>query len=262
MSLRIAVLGASGRMGRALLEAIAADDELVLAGALVRPGNKLVGQLAGLETAYTDQPVSALDNAEIAIDFSLPSAFNSNLSACLEARCPIVIGMTGLSTAQTTRLRDVAHDLPIVYSPNMSIGVNLCFRLTELAAAALTTDYDAEIIDQHHRYKRDVPSGTALHFGELIAAARGQTFRDVSDFRAPGKDRQRHRGEIGFSSVRAGAEPGMHTLLFSSENETVEIRHRAMHRGAFASGAILAARWLQRRPVGLYSMSDVLGFQA
>lgn len=259
MSLRIAIVGAGGRMGQALLNEIELHDNLLLVGALVRPGSKLVGESAGMGVAYTDQPVSALDNAEVAIDFSLPSAFNSNLSACLAARCPMVIGMTGLSSAQTGRLHDVSRELPILYSPNMSIGVNLCFRLTELAAAALATDYDAEIIDEHHRYKRDVPSGTALRFGELIATARGQLLKNVSEFRAPGKSQSRDSGAIGFSAVRAGAEPGKHTVLFSSENEAIEIRHRALHRGAFAAGAIQAAHWLKGRPAGMYSMSNVLG---
>lgn len=261
MSLRIAVIGAGGRMGQVLLSTIADSDDLVLAGALVRPGSALVGGPAGTDKAYTDQPVSALDSAEVAIDFSLPAAFNSNLNACLEARCAMVIGTTGLATAQMTRLRDASRDLPVLYGPNMSIGVNLCFHLTEMAAAALATDYDAEIIDEHHRYKRDVPSGTALRFGELIAAARGQSLKKVQEFRGPGQERPRNTGDIGFSSVRAGAEPGKHTVLFSSENEAIEIRHRAMHRGAFASGAILAAHWLRKRPAGLYSMNDVLGFQ-
>ncbi|MDH3647412.1 MAG: 4-hydroxy-tetrahydrodipicolinate reductase [Gammaproteobacteria bacterium] len=261
MSLRVAVLGAGGRMGQALINAIEAqdDDGITLVGALVRAGSAAVGKAAGPEASYTDQPVSALDNAEVAIDFTLPGAFNSNVTACLEARCPMVIGTTGLSAAQMTRLRDVGRDLPVVWSPNMSVGVNLCFRLTQLAAAALKKDYDAEIVDEHHRYKRDVPSGTALHFGELIAAARGQPFDEVKDFRAAGKNRQRHRGAIGFSSVRAGAEPGKHSVLFCSETETVEIRHQAMHRGAFADGALLAARWVSARQPGLYTMDDVLG---
>ncbi|MDH3588367.1 MAG: 4-hydroxy-tetrahydrodipicolinate reductase [Gammaproteobacteria bacterium] len=259
MSLRIAVLGAGGRMGQAVVNAIGDHDELILSGALVRPGSTHVGRAAGPDVAYTDQPVGALDGAEIAIDFTLPQAFNSNVTACLEAHCPMVIGTTGLSATQKIRLRDVGRDLPLVWSPNMSIGVNLCFHLTELAAAALAVDYDAEIVDEHHRYKRDVPSGTALQFGELIAAARGQEFDKVMDFRAPGKSRQRHSGDIGFSAVRAGTEVGKHTVMFSSDSETVELRHRAMHRGAFADGALRAARWLAGRPAGLYSMTDVLG---
>lgn len=261
MSLRVAVIGAGGRMGQVLLDSIADADKLILAGALVRAGSDLVGKPAGLDTAYTDQPVSALDGAEVAIDFSLPAAFNGNVSACLEARCAMVIGTTGLTTTQMRRLRDVSRDLPVVYGPNMSIGVNLCFHLSEMAAAALASDYDAEIIDEHHRYKRDVPSGTALRFGELIAAARGQKLKNVSDFRSPGKDSPRNIGDIGFSSVRAGAEPGKHTVLFSSENESIEIRHRALDRAAFANGALLAASWLKNRSPGLYSMNDVLGFE-
>lgn len=259
MSLRVAVLGASGRMGQALVHAINDDDKFLLTGALVRPGSPAVGQSAGVEATYTDQPVSALDDAEVAIDFTLPAAFNSNVSACLEARCPMVIGTTGLASAQLTRLRDIGRDLPLVWSPNMSVGVNLAFRLTELAAAALNADYDAEIIDVHHRYKRDAPSGTALRLGELIASSRGQDFKEAGEFREAGKNRQRHRGSIGFSSVRAGAEAGLHTIMFSSENETIEIRHQARHRGAFASGALLAADWLRTRPNGLYTMGDVLG---
>ncbi|MBT8138002.1 MAG: 4-hydroxy-tetrahydrodipicolinate reductase [Gammaproteobacteria bacterium] len=262
MPLRIAVLGAGGRMGQAVLAAIADSDDAMLAGALVRPGSQHVGQPASADVAYTDQPVGALDSAEIVIDFTLPEAFNSNISACLEARCPLVVGTTGLSSAQSNRLREIGRELPVVWSPNMSVGVNLCFRLAQLAAGTLSTDYDAEILDVHHRYKRDIPSGTALQFGEQIAGARSQKLDDVMEFRTPGKHRQRHRGAVGMSAIRAGAEPGSHTVSFISESETVEIRHRAAHRGAYADGALRAARWLAGRPVGLYSMADVLGFPA
>ncbi len=259
MSLRIALLGASGRMGQALLQAIAESDDYVLAGALVRPGSQVVGEPACDGTAFTDQPVSALDGAEVAIDFTLPEAFNSNLMACLEAGVPLVIGTTGLASPQMTRLRDVGRKLPVVWSPNMSVGVTLSFRLAEIAAKALGPEYDVEILDEHHRYKRDVPSGTALEFGERIAAARGRKLDDVAEFRGPGKRHQRHRGGIGFSAVRAGAEVGRHTVMFASESETISIRHRASHRGAFVDGALRAARWLEGRQPGLYAMADVLG---
>lgn len=259
--LRVAVLGAGGRMGESLLDAIADSDEVKLAGALVRPGSELVGRTAGSGVTFTDQPVGALDSANVAIDFTLPGAFNSNLKACLEASCPVVIGTTGLTTAQQGRLHDVARELPVIWSPNMSVGVNLCFRMTELAARVLGEDYDAEIVDIHHRHKRDAPSGTALRFGELIADARGRRLENVAEYRGPKHDRARHRGAIGFSAVRAGEIVGEHTVLFASEGEAVEIRHRAAHRGAFAAGALRAALWLHKRPSGLYSMYDVLGLR-
>lgn len=259
--LRLAVLGAGGRMGQSLLDAIAESDDLKLAGALVRPGSDLVGRAAGVAVSFTDQPVAALDSADVAIDFTLQGAFNSNLKACLDAARPVVIGTTGLTTAQQGRLHDVARELPVVWSPNMSVGVNLAFRMTELAARVLGEDYDAEIIDIHHRHKRDAPSGTALMFGEIIAAARGRRLDKVAEFRGPQHDRPRQRGAVGFSAVRAGEVVGEHTVLFASEAEQVEIRHRAAHRGAFASGALRAARWLHGREPGLYSMSDVLGLR-
>lgn len=257
--LRVSVLGAGGRMGTALLEAIGDARDIALAGALVRPGSDLVGCTAGPTVTFTDQPVGALDGADVAIDFTLPGAFNSNLNACRDAGVPVVIGTTGLTPAQQGRMHDVARELPIVWSPNMSVGVNLCFRLAEIAARVLDNDYDAEIIDIHHRHKRDAPSGTALKFGEIIAAARGQRLEKVAEHRGPRSDRPRQRGAIGFAAVRAGEVVGEHTVMFVGPGEAIELRHSAAQRGAFATGAVRAARWLHGRGAGLYTMYQVLG---
>ncbi len=257
--LRVAILGAGGRMGRALIGAVAADEEIELAGALVRPGSALVGQDAGPAVTYTDQPVAALDTAAVAIDFSLPEAFMGNLAACREARCPAVIGTTGLSDVQHQRLRDVSHDLPVLWSPNMSVGVNLCFRLAALAASVLGEDYDVDIADIHHRHKRDAPSGTALEFGRLIADARGHRLEEIAAYPGTHQKRARHRGEIGFSVTRAGEIAGEHTVRFTAAGESVTLGHRAFGREAFADGALRAAQWLVSKSPGRYSMADVLG---
>ncbi|MBT8143771.1 MAG: 4-hydroxy-tetrahydrodipicolinate reductase [Gammaproteobacteria bacterium] len=256
--LRVAIFGAGGRMGRVLCDLTDNGDDLQLVGALVRPGSKMVGEPAGRDVVYTDQPVAALDNAEVAIDFSLPEAFNSNLSSCIDAGVPVVIGTTGLSSVQHQRLRDAGHQHPVLWAPNMSVGVNLLFRLTQIAAGVLDEDYDAEIVDIHHRYKRDAPSGTALRFGEVIAGARDRKLEDIADFRGRNDDRQRHRGDIGFSAVRAGDIAGEHSVIFATAGESVELRHRAASREAFADGALRAAGWLAGRPAGLYGMADVL----
>lgn len=256
--MRVAVLGAGGRMGAALRQALAAADETQCSGALVRPGSDLVGQSAGTGVRFTDQPVMALEGAQVAIDFSLPEAFNSNLNACVEAACPVVIGTTGLSQVQHQRMRDRSHEIPIVWSPNMSVGVNLCFHLAVIAARVLGDDYDAEIIDVHHRHKRDAPSGTALAFGKLIAAARNQSLDEVAVYRGRSDERPRHPGEIGFSAVRAGEVVGEHQVMFAADGEVVELRHHAASRRAFADGALRAARWVRARDPGLYAMADVL----
>lgn len=257
--LRVAILGAGGRMGRALLEAVAAADDIELAGALVRPGSALVAHHATEAVAYTDQPVAALEGAAVAIDFSLPEAFMSNLAACRAASCAAVIGTTGLSDVQRQRLREVGHELPVIWSPNMSVGVNLCFRVAELAARVLGEDYDVDIFDLHHRHKRDAPSGTALEFGKIIAGAQDHRLDEVAVYQDARKKRSRQRGDVAFHAMRAGEIVGEHAVTFNAAGETLELRHRALGREAFADGALRAARWLAGRAPGHYSMADVLG---
>lgn len=283
--LRVAVLGAGGRMGRTLLRAIEDAPDMTLAGALVRPGSDLVGTVArngavgappaggaapdqtvapdliaaGRQVLFTDQPASALDDVDVAIDFSLPAAASANAAATAEAGAALVIGTTGLAEGTRQRLRRHAERVPVVASPNMSVGVNLCFRFAELAARALGEDYDVEILDVHHRDKRDAPSGTALRFGEIVAEARGGTLGKLAEYDRHDVNRPRRAGAIGFAVQRLGGVVGEHGVAFGSRNETLEIRHRAADRAAFADGALRAARWAVGQQPGLYTMQDVLG---
>ena len=279
--LRVAVLGAGGRMGRALLRAVADAPDMQLAGALVRPGSELVGQVAMADRAgvgsagnpsegagaddgvappvlFTDQPVAALDAADVAIDFSLPQAASSNAAAAANAGCTLVIGTTGLQDGTRHRLREVAQSIPIVAAPNMSVGINLCFHFAAQAARARGPEYDVEIFEIHHRDKRDAPSGTALRFGEVIAEERGRRLNEIAEYDRHDANRPREPGAIGFAVQRMGGVVGDHTVSFGSRNETIEIRHRAADRAAFADGALRAARWAAAQPPGLYTMHDVL----
>jgi len=250
--LDVALFGATGRMGGAVLDALRAESDLRLVGALASPRSEWLGRDAGeaagigaLGVVVTDDPPVALAGAQVCIDFSIADAAGRNLEACLQRECPLVLGVTALDDAFQARVRAAATRIPIVQSPNMSLGVNLCFALVERAARVLG-DYDVEIVDVHHRHKRDAPSGTALRFGELIEAARG---------RGAGARPPR------FSSVRMGEVAGEHTVLFANATERVEITHRTAGRAPFAAGALAAARWVGAQRPGLYGMQDVLGLE-
>jgi 4-hydroxy-tetrahydrodipicolinate reductase len=266
--LNIALLGASGRMGRTLVPLIAADASgLRLSGALAAANDPALGQDAGviagtapLAVAITDQLPRALQGADVAIDFSLAEASVRHARACGEAGCALVIGTTGHDAAQRAELEQLARQLPIVLAPNMSLGVNLLFRLAELAARALDgAQYDAEIFEAHHRNKVDAPSGTALGLGRAVAQGRGVALEDVADYVRHGQTGARTTGHIGFSVLRGGDVVGDHRLVFAGPGEQVELAHHAQDRTGFARGALAAARWVRGRPPGLYSMMDVLG---
>jgi 4-hydroxy-tetrahydrodipicolinate reductase len=267
-SLNVALLGASGRMGRSIVPLIAADATgLRLSGALAAPGDASIGQDAGvfagtapLAVAITDQAPRALAGAEVAVDFTLADASMGHALACREAGCALVIGTTGHTEAQRRELEEIARGLPIILAPNMSLGVNVLFRLAELAARALGGDrYDAEICEAHHRNKIDAPSGTALGLGRAVAHGRGVALEDVADYARHGTTGVREHGRIGFSVVRGGDIVGDHRLIFAGPGEQVELAHHAQDRSGFARGALVAARWVAGRPPGLYSMMDVLG---
>ena len=267
-TLNVAMLGASGRMGRSIVPLIAAEsDGLRLSGALAAPGDPAVGQDAGafagtapLAVAITDQLDRALEGAEVAIDFTLADASLRHAAACRERQCALVIGTTGQSAAQRDELAEIARGLPIVLAPNMSLGVNVLFRLAELAARALSAEqYDAEIVEVHHRNKVDAPSGTALGLGRAVAEGRGVELDDVADYARHGKMGVREHGHIGFAVVRGGDIVGDHRLIFAGPGEQIELAHHAQDRSGFARGALVAARWVVGRPPGLYSMVDVLG---
>lgn len=263
----ISILGAGGRMGRRLLSAVLESEDHELCGALVRHGSKDLGEDAGVVAGgrkagvlLSENLAEVLTGADVAIDFTLPEATLFNVNGCEAAGCALVIGTTGHSQEQRQALRNRTWQVPAVLAPNMSVGVNLLYRLAEMAAVALP-DYDAEIAETHHRHKQDAPSGTALALGEVVASARGQNPDQVLRPGRGPKDRGRRKEEIGISALRAGEIVGEHRLLLAGPGETLEISHRALDRGSFAHGAVQAAAWVCGQPAGLYDMGDVLGLK-
>lgn len=262
----LALLGISGRMGRALLASLEQFPDLSLSGALASGSSALLGQDAGTiaggratGVAITADVRQAVSAAKVAIDFTLPQATVMNLDACVASGTAMVIGTTGHSAEQREAIAKAAQRIPIVIAANMSLGVNLLLKLADIAARALNEDYDIEIYEAHHRNKKDAPSGTALAIGNAVAAARGVHLDSAGDFTRYGDTGVRQRGHIGFSVVRGGDIVGDHTLLFAGPGERIELSHRAHDRSGFARGALTAARWLEGRAPGLYSMQDVLG---
>jgi len=264
MTVRIALAGVSGRMGRALLESVAADADYSLSGALDRPGSPLVGQDAGAAwgaasgVKVTDQLAAALQGAQALIDFTRPEATFGYLDACAAAGVPLVIGTTGFDDAGKTRIAAAAQRIPVVFAPNMSVGVNLLMKLAEITAQVLQDGYDIEIIEAHHRHKVDAPSGTALGLGQAVARALDRDLARCAVYGREGVTGERDPDTIGFATVRGGDIVGDHTLLFAGIGERVELTHKASSRATFALGALRAAKWLQGREPGLYDMRDVL----
>lgn len=265
----IAILGISGRMGRSLLAGIENSSDLKLGGGLVSPDSRWVGQdaaaLAGPSAAgikISADPGAAIRGAQAAIAFTLPQGTAAIVAACVAAKCPLVLGTTGHDAGQLAAIDAAARQIPIVMASNFSLGVNLLFKLAELAAVTLNADYDAEIFEAHHRNKKDAPSGTALSIGEAVAKGRGTTLaKDAVWARhgvSPENEGVRERGKIGFSVLRGGDIVGDHTLTFAGTGERIELTHRAHDRMAFASGALHAARWAIGKAPGRYSMRDVL----
>ena len=261
--IRIGIAGANGRMGKALVQAAQGRDDLKLVSATVRKGSELVGtdagQIAGippLGIAATETPG---DDVDVMVDFTLPDATLENLEWCRQRGKRIVIGTTGFEAGQRARIEDAARDIPVVLAPNMSVGVNLCFRLVELAARTVGSSSDIEIIEAHHRHKADAPSGTALRLGEKAAGALDRDLDEVAVYGRHGHTGERPDGAIGVATVRAGDIVGEHTVLFASEGERIEITHKATSRLNFAGGALRAAAWLADKEAGLYDMQDVLG---
>jgi 4-hydroxy-tetrahydrodipicolinate reductase len=266
--LKVAIIGATGRMGREIINGLAASPGLVLSGAVTMPGDRLLGadaaEQAGLDPAgviVTDDRSGGLLGAHVAIDFTLPAALDANLRAAIDSGTPMVVGTTGLNPQQHDALAAAAQQIPLVYAANMSIGMNVFMALVRRAASALNDSYDAEIIEAHHRHKVDAPSGTALALGELVAGARNRRLKDVAVHARHGQTGPRVPGTIGFSVVRAGSIVGDHRVLFANTQEQLELVHRASDRAAFAHGAIQAASWVAGRAPGLYSMAEVLGLE-
>jgi len=262
----VAINGASGRMGRTLIEACLLNDETTVTAAIERPGSQAIGAdagtLAGLK-ALNVLIQASLDNTayDVLIDFTRPEVTHDNLKTCIKAGKSMVIGTTGFDAAGVQLIHDAAKKIPVVFAPNMSVGVNVCLRLLEVAAQALGENSDIEITEAHHRHKLDAPSGTALRMGEVVAETLGRKLKDCAIYGREGITGERDKNTIGFSSIRAGDIVGDHTVMFAGQGERVEITHKASSRMTFASGAIRAALWLQGKPAGLYDMQDVLGFR-
>jgi 4-hydroxy-tetrahydrodipicolinate reductase len=257
--MKVAVAGAGGRMGRALIEAVLADRDLALAAALDAAGSPALGQPAGSLRIGSD--LGALAGAEVLVDFTRPDGTLAHLEACLQHGTPMVIGTTGFSDVQKARIAEGARRLPIVFSPNFAIGVNVVFRLAQTAAAALGDAYDVEIVEAHHRHKVDAPSGTALKLGELVAGALGRDLGKVATHGRSGDTGERPARAIGFHAIRGGDIVGEHTVIFAGAGERVEIAVRSQSRMTYAAGALRAAKWLRGRAPGLYDMFDVLGLK-
>ena len=262
--IQIAIAGAAGRMGRTLIEAIVASRELRLCAAIEYAGSSAVGTDAGTMAGVGALGVSVATNLadadfDVLVEFTRPEPTLEHLAYCVEHNKKIVIGTTGFDAAGRDRIAHAARRIGIVFAPNMSVGVNLCFKLLDISARVLGPAFDVDIVEAHHRYKVDSPSGTARRMGEVIAAARGSTLE--AQILPADRTGPRPQDGIGFAVVRAGEIVGDHTALFAGAGERVEITHRAESRRTFADGALRAAQWLSAKPAGLYDMQDVLGLR-
>jgi 4-hydroxy-tetrahydrodipicolinate reductase len=266
MTIRIGITGAAGRMGRTLIEAITLVDGLTLAAALERPESTLLGadsgELAGQGkngVAVVGSLAAVIADIDVLIDFSVPAATMANLALCSARGVAMVIGTTGFTAQQQRGIAQAASVTPICKASNFSTGVNLCFKLLDMAARVLGDDVDIEIYEAHHRHKIDAPSGTALSMGKVVADALGRDLDTVAVYGREGQTGARARDTIGFATVRGGDIVGDHTVTFAADGERVEITHKASSRMSFARGAVRAAGWLAGRDAGLYDMQDVLG---
>ncbi len=261
--LGIAIAGATGRMGQMLIESVRASDDLRLTGALDRPDSPALGQDAAYPGHSAGVCVTAdlrqgLNGAQVLIDFTRPEGTLTHLKLCRELGVHAVIGTTGFSDAEKAEIAAIAKDIAIVMAPNMSVGVNVTLKLLEMAAKALSTGYDIEIIEAHHRHKVDAPSGTALKMGEVIAGALGRDIKDCAVYAREGVTGERDPSSIGFATIRGGDIVGDHTVLFAGTGERIEITHKSSSRATYAQGSLRAARFLAQQHHGLFDMFDVL----
>ena len=264
---RVAVAGASGRMGHMLIEAILSADDCVLAGALDIAGNPFLGTDAA---AFLGQPsgvavtadlAQGLQPAQVLIDFTRPERTLAHLQVCRQLGVNAVIGTTGFSDAQKAEIAEIAQHIAIMMAPNMSVGVNVTLKLLEMAAKAMSTGYDIEIVEAHHRHKIDAPSGTALKMGEVIADALGRDLKDCAVYERYGITGERDPSSIGFATIRGGDIVGDHTVLFAGTGERIEISHKSSSRTTYAQGSLRAVRFLADKKTGLFDMFDVLGLK-
>lgn len=265
----IVIIGAAGRMGQALIRCSQRAQEICVVGTIEWTGCPCVGRDAGAVAGVADLGIkistdlqACIPQADVLIDFSMHDAVPAHVELAAEHKKGIVIGTTGLDAAEKGRVVNAARHIPVVWAPNMSVGVNLLFALVKKAAAILDTSYDVEIVEMHHHFKKDAPSGTALRLGERVAEGRGQAFEKVAVYGREGLTGERPAGQIGIHAVRAGDIIGDHSVLFATEGERVEFNHRASSRDAFALGALRAARWVAGHAPGLFDMQDVLGLKS
>ncbi|RUS67047.1 4-hydroxy-tetrahydrodipicolinate reductase [Saezia sanguinis] len=267
--LRIAIAGASGRMGKMLVEAVLAAPDCELAAALVPAGEALIGQDAGaflgqttgvLVQADTQQALAA-SKAQYLIDFTRPEGSMAHVQSCAALGIKMVIGTTGFSESQKQEIAAAAQKIALVLSPNMSVGVNVTYKLLELATKALQPGYDIEVIEAHHRHKVDAPSGTAIGMGEVIARTLGQPLEDIAVYERYGHTGERKPGSIGFATIRGGDIVGDHTVMYAGTGERIEISHKSSSRATYAQGSLRAVRYLAQKTAGLYDMQDVLGLK-
>lgn len=263
----VAIAGASGRMGQMLIEAVTQSGDCVLSGALDVAGSPALGRDAGASlgctsgVAVTADLATGLAGAHALIDFTRPEGTLAHLRACRDRGVRMVIGTTGFSDAQKAEITAAAQDIAIVMAPNMSVGVNVTLKLLQMAARAMSTGYDIEIIEAHHRHKVDAPSGTALKMGEVIAEALGRNLNDCAVYAREGVTGERDPSSIGFATIRGGDIVGDHTVLFAGTGERIEITHKSSSRATYAQGSLRAVRFLAGRSSGLYDMFDVLGLR-
>ena len=264
---KIAIAGASGRMGQMLVEAVRSADDCTLTGALDLASSPAIGHDAGAYAGQTSGVAitadlhAGLQHSQVLIDFTRPEGTMAHLQACRALGVGLVIGTTGFSEAQKAEIAEAAKTIPIMMAPNMSVGVNVTLKLLEMAAKALATGYDIEIIEAHHRHKVDAPSGTALKMGEVIASALGRDLKDCAVYAREGVTGERDPSSIGFATIRGGDIVGAHTVLFAGTGERIEISHKSSSRATYAQGSLRAVRFLAGQKSGLFDMFDVLGLK-
>lgn len=265
---RVGINGASGRMGKTLIQACSEHQDTQLGAAFEIASSNSIGQDAGITAGIENLGVlinsdleSHASDFDVLIDFTIPECTMQSLGTCLKHGKSMVIGTTGLDEAQKQKLQAASKTISIMFAPNMSVGVNLCLKLLQTAAKTLGDEYDIEIIEAHHRHKIDAPSGTALRMGEVVAESLGRDLKDCAVYGRQGITGERDKKTIGFETIRAGDIVGDHTVMFAGTGERVEITHKASSRMTFASGAMRAASWLSAKDNGLYDMQDVLGLE-
>ncbi len=265
MAVRVGVCGAAGRMGKTILEVCNDNDDIEVTAAIEYSGSPMLGLDAGevagigkLGVDITDDISAVADQVDVIIDFTLATSLSANIRKCVSASVKMVIGTTGLNQDDHDLIKFASNNIAIVFAPNMSIGVNLCLKLLEMAAQVIGEDTDIEIIEAHHRHKKDAPSGTAIRMGEVVAHTLGRNLKDVAVYGREGITGERDKKTIGFETIRAGDIVGDHTVMFAADGERVEITHKASSRKTFANGAVKAAQWLSDKDKGLFDMQDVL----